>query len=131
MIKLSNKWWYALKAVLFVAKNKWNIVKIKEISGSQYISETLLRRIIADLERHWVLKTFKWRNGGVVLWKELNRLSVYDVLLAVWEELGITDCTKGLECDRQHDCSTTNLLWNMQKSFNGILKLQTLDKIVK
>lgn len=131
MIKLSNKWWYALKAVLFIAKNPESLVKIKDISVDQAISETLLRRIVADLERQGILKTFKWRNGWIKLWKELKEISVYDILLAIWEELGITDCTKWLDCDRQHDCSTTWLLGSMQKSFNAILKLQTLDKIIK
>jgi hypothetical protein len=36
-----------------------------------------------------------------------------------------------LICDNSDVCSTTLLLWNLQKSFNWILKLQTLDKIIK
>lgn len=131
MLKLSKKWSYALKAVLYIAKSREELVKIKDISEYEKISEALLRRIIAELERYNVLKTIKWRNWGVSLWRELKEISVYDILFSVWEELGIRDCTKWIDCVKSDTCSTTTLLWSLQKWFNGILKLHTLDKIVK
>ena len=130
MIKLSKKWSYALKAIIFIAKNK-NLVKIKDISVNEEISENLLRRIIADTEKSWLVKTIKWRNWWVKLWKELNKISIFDILESTWEELGITECTKWEECININNCSTTNILWNLQKWFNYILKINTLDKIIK
>lgn len=130
MIKLSKKWWYAIKAVIFIANSK-ELVHIIDISKYEWISESLLRRIIADLDKSWVLLTIKWRNWWIRLWRDINNISVYDILNSVWEELWITDCTKWLMCSKSDSCSTTSLLWNLQKGFNLILKLQTLDKIIK
>ena len=131
MLKLSKKWWYALKAVLYIAEREQELIKIIDISNKLSISESLLRRIISALERSNVLITVKGRLWGVKLWNELSKISLYDILNSVWEELWITDCTKWLICDNSDICSTTLLLWNLQKSFNWILKLQTLDKIIK
>lgn len=131
MIKLSNSWSYALKSVLYIANNSPNLVKIKNISLSQDISESLLRRIISELEKSWILETIRWRDGWVKLAKEVNRISVYDVLFAVWEELGIRDCTKWIECCNSETCLTSDLLWWLQKWFNSLLKMYTLDKIIK
>jgi len=131
MLKLSKKWWYALKAVFFIAENNSGLIKIIDLSNSLNISESLLRRIISDLDKSWILITIKWRVGGVKLGMDFKDISVYDILNSVWEELWITDCTKWLICENSEHCSTTELLWNLQKSFNGILKLQTLDKIIK
>jgi len=130
MLKLSKKWWYALKAVLYIAENNDQLFKIIDLSTDLDISESLLRRIISDLDRWWVLLTVKGRTGWVKLWKKLKDISVFDILFLVWEELWITECTKWEFCANIDNCVTTNLLWNLQKSFNWILKLQTLDKIV-
>ena len=131
MLKLSKKWSYALKAIIFIAENQEKLLKIIDISKELKISESLLRRIIAEMEKSWILITSKWRNWGVWLWMELNQISVYDVLNSVGEELWISECTKWIFCENNNNCNTTELLSNIQKSFNWILKLQTLDKIIK
>ena len=131
MLKLSKKWWYALKAVLYIVENEKELIKIVDLSKDLKISESLLRRIISDLDKSGILLTIKGRMWGVKLWMELKDISVYDILNSIWEELWITDCTKWLMCENSEECSTTSLFWNLQKSFNWILKLQTLDKIIK
>lgn len=130
MIRLSKKWSYALKAVIYVAKNN-GLVKITDISASADISEGMVRRIVADLEKSGIFSTVKWRNWGVELWKSVHEISVYDILYSIWEELWITECTRGEFCDRVDDCSTTYLLGNIQKWFHSLLKMNTLDKIIK
>lgn len=131
MIKLSKKWSYALKSVLYIAEQKAELVKILDISISLDISESLLRRIVSELEKSAILMTVKWRKWWVRLWMNLSGISVYDILNSVWEELSISDCTSWKFCVKSENCSTTELFWNIQKSFNAILKLQTLDKIIK
>lgn len=131
MIKLSKKWSYTLKAMIYIAKRSPDLVKIKDISVSENISENLLRRIIAETERAWLVETIKWRTGWVKLWKETNTISVYDILKSIWEELWLTDCTKWNLCSNLWNCSTTSLLWDIQKWFNSLLKIHTLDKIIK
>ena len=131
MIKLSKKWSYALKATIYIAEKYPELVKIQDISGDLKISESLLRRIVSELEKSAILVTIKGRNWWVKLWMELSDISVYDILNSVWEELSVSDCTRWEACDNIEFCSTTDLFWNLQKSFNWILKLQTLDKIIK
>lgn len=128
MIKLSKKWWYAIKATLFISDSEW-LVKISDISESQSIPESLLRRVISDLEKSGIVITIKWRSWWVKLGMEKHHISLYDILNSVWEELWITDCTKWVLCKNEDHCRTTNVFSNLQKSFNGILKLHTLDKM--
>ena len=130
MIKLSQTWGDALKAGCYIA-DRGEIVQIKDIVAHEWMSETSLRRIIPDLHKAGILIAKQWRGGGVMLGMNTNQISVYDILLAVWEELGLTDCTKDIYCERKDDCYTTDVLWNLQRGFNSLLKMQTLDKIVK
>lgn len=131
MIKLSKKWDYAIKSIIYLAKNQNNILKISDISNELKISEAFLRRIINDFEKSWILKTIKWRNWGVTFHRELNEINLYDILNIIWEDLNISDCTAGHNCSMQNVCLTTDVFKWLQKGFNGILRLYTLDKIVK
>lgn len=131
MLKLSKKWSYAVKAVIYIA-NAWDkLVKVWDIAKDEDISESLLRRIISDLEKVHILSTVKWRNWGVRLGKLPTQISTYDILESIWEELSITDCTKWIDCDKHSSCSTTSLFWSLQTGFNTLLKIYTLDKIIK
>lgn len=132
MLKLSKKWNYALKTIIYLANSGNNsFLKIATISKYLNISESLLRRIISELEKSGIVKTTKGRNWWIQIWRNFSEISVFDVLLAVDEELGITDCTKWLFCENQQNCDTTTVYKNLQKWFNWILKLYTLDKIAK
>lgn len=129
MIKLSNKWDYAMKSILYLLKNESKYVKISDIAKDLDISESLLRRIVASLHKTWLVYTVKWRNWWLRLWKLPSEISVYDVLDSVWEELWISDCTKWIYCDKKDNCSTTSIYWTIQKWLNWVLKLYTLDKL--
>ena len=130
MIKLSQTWDDALKALCYIA-DKGDLVQIRDIVASQWMSETCLRRIIPDLHKAGILVAKQWRWGGVMLGMNPNQISLYDIFLAVGEEIWLTDCTKDIYCDKKDDCYTTDVLWNLQRGFNSLLKMQTLDKIVK
>jgi Rrf2 family protein len=130
MIKLSKKWSIALKAVINIAK-KEKLAKITDISEEEKISLWMLRRVIPELEKVWILETIQWRNWWIKLAKKIYQISVFDILFAVWEELWISDCTKWLECENSNNCWTEALLWNLQKWFNTLLNIYTLDKIIK
>lgn len=131
MLKLSKKWSYAVKAVIYIAVYWEWLVRVSDIAKNEDISESLLRRIISDLEKVHILETTKGRNWGVKLWKLPNQISTYDILESIWEELSITDCTRWEYCDKHSLCSTTNLFWSLQTWFNTLLKIYTLDKILK
>lgn len=129
MLKLSKKWSYAIKAIIYIAKAT-EIVKVSDIAKQENISESLLRRIIADLEKTDILFTVKWRNGWVKLWKEINKISVYDILKSVWENLSIRDCTWWIECKNTNKCPTIKFYTTLQSWFSSLLKMYTLDKIM-
>lgn len=131
MIKLSKTGSYALRSVVHIAKHGSGLVTIWEIAQKQEISENLLRRIISQLEKAGILATTKGRNGGIQLGKSPESISVYDILKAVGEELGISECTRGEHCEREDYCVTTHILWSLQKGFTALLKMHTVDKIIK
>ena len=70
MLKLSKKWNYALKTIIYLANSGNNsFLKIATISKDLNISESLLRRIISELEKSGIVKTAKGRNWWIQIWK--------------------------------------------------------------
>jgi len=130
MIKLSKKWNYALKSVIFIATKNPQLLKIKNISDELNISESLLRRIIADLEKTDILETVKWRNWGVKMKKDLAKTNIFDILVSVGEDMTISSCTSGMHCTNRHKCLTSNIFQNLQTGLHSLLKMQTLNKII-
>jgi len=130
MIKLSQTWDDALKALCYIADTWW-LVQIKDIVTYEWMSETCLRRIIPDLHKAWILLSKQWRGWWVALAMSPEKISLYDIFLAVWEEIWLTDCTKDIYCEKKSNCYTTDVLGNLQRWFNSLLKMQTLDKIIK
>lgn len=130
MIRLSQIWFYSLQASIYVAKHTWELVKIRDIAADQKISESLLRRIVAELEKSWIVTTVRGRSGGIMLAKAPNMISIYDILESIWEELGIRDCTKWVYCESKTSCATTEILTSIQRGFNSLLKMNTLDKFI-
>lgn len=130
MIKLSKKWYYSIKTVIYLAEND-SFLKISEIANSLEISESLLRRIISELEKSWIVKTVKWRNWWISIWKELKNISIFDILISIWEELWIVECSMWKFCDKSDGCGEKDIYNMLQKWFNWVLKLYTIDKILK
>lgn len=129
MIKLSKKWDYGLKAISYLATKKWQLVKISEIAQELSLSENFLRKIVNDFEKSWLIKTIKGRNGGVILDRELKSISLYDIFSSLGEDLSITNCTSGASCKNEESCVTTKTLKSLQKWFNSLLKINTLENL--
>jgi len=130
MIKLSASGDYAIKSVIYIAESDLDLVKIKDISKDLGISEGFLRRIIASLEKWWILTSVKWRNGGVKLSKDKDKISLFWILSASWEDMFLTWCTEGKDCPHKEWCNSTKAFNSLQKGFNSLLKLHTLDRII-
>ena len=73
MLKLSKKWNYALKTIIYLANSGNNsFLKIATISKDLNISESLLRRIISELEKSGIVKTTKGRNWWIQIWNNFS-----------------------------------------------------------
>jgi Rrf2 family transcriptional regulator, nitric oxide-sensitive transcriptional repressor len=67
----------------YIADRSPELVQIKDISMDQGISESHLRLVIADLANAGIVLTKQGRYGGVELAKPPEKITVFDILLAV------------------------------------------------
>jgi len=131
MIKISKKWDYILKAIIFLASNKNKVYKIQDIALKLNIPLSLLRKLLNDSEKNNIIKSIKWRNWWVFFDRDLKEVSVYDILFSIKEDLNISNCSWWIPCSNIENCNTTKVFLWLQKWFTALLKLYTLDKIIK
>lgn len=122
MLKISSSGEYALLLVKHLTHNPW-IHTISAISEKLVIKEPFLRKTTNKLEKANIITSHKGRYGGIELVKK--DISVYDILLAVWEDLNITVCSWG-NCSSASTCGIVPTIANIQRGFDTILKITRL-----
>ncbi len=122
MLKISSSWEYSLLLVKYLSQNPGTHT-IAFVSEKLSIKEPFLRKITNKLEHTGIIVSHKGRYGGIELLKK--DISVYDILLAVWEDLNITVCSGG-ECSSSANCGISPTIANIQRGFDTILKITRL-----
>lgn len=80
---ISTKSQYALKAMVYIALHNNELVKIKDISKREGISQKYLEQVISLLVKSRLLRSYRGNNGGYSLIKNVDDYNVYEIILAV------------------------------------------------
>lgn len=130
-MKLSTKGRYGVKAMVDLAIHYGGEpISIKTISKRQNISEYYLEQLFAPLRKANLIKSIRGSQGGYVLNKEPENITVADIMDILEGPIEIADCIEGATCNNI-DCCATKLLWQKIKdSIDSVMKLVTLQDIV-
>lgn len=130
-MKLSTKGRYGVKAMVDLAIHYGEApVSIKSISQRQNISEYYLEQLFSSLRKAKLIKSIRGAQGGYVLNKLPEEISVADVIDVLEGPIEISDCVEGAICHNV-DCCATRLLWQKIKtSIEEVTNSVTLKDIV-
>ena len=105
-----------------------------EIAGAMNVSANYLSATIAKLRDAGILETFGGCNGGCRLMKPIESISLYDVVIAMEQQIAISRC---MEKDArvckgcvQPDCGVRAAFDVLQKGLIEQLKLTTIADLV-
>lgn len=132
-MKISTKGIYALEAMIDLGLySKENVESIKNIAVRRKISEKYLEQIISALKKAGLIKSTRGAGGGYQIAKELDEITVYEILEAVEKNLipmeclyKETDCA--IECDKCGTRGFWNCLWG---SIESVVKEVSLDMLI-
>lgn len=106
-MKISTRGRYGLKAMVDIAANsKEGCVSLKSIAERTNLSESYLEQLIAPLKKAGLVKSTRGANGGYILGRNAEDISVGDVLRVVEGPLELVECLKGGESCGMGDCSS-------------------------
>lgn len=132
-MKISTKGRYGLKAMVDLAVNSVNdSVTLKSISQRQNISEGYLEQIFSSLRKEGLVKGRKGSQGGYVLAKSMNEITVGNILRALEGELVVVerDDAEVVNEDKLDNCIRNNVWDRLNKSINDIVDSVTLEDLV-
>ena len=135
MLKLSKKTEYALMAVKFMAmKPDYHSATAKEISDGYNIPYDLLSKVLQQLTKKNVIKSYQGIKGGYSLIKTPNDLTLIDVISAVEPNYQITECMQNgsndKDCTYFDCCMIRDPLARVQKEIDKLFRSVTIHQIL-
>lgn len=133
-MRISTKGRYALRMLIDLAEHKdGGYVSLKDIAERQGISKKYLEQIISVFNQTDLLKANRGAQGGYMLAKSEENITVGEVLRLTEGTLSpapcIDQCSEG--CERSADCATLPVWQGLYKVINDYLDGITLRDIVE
>lgn len=131
-MRITTKGRYAIRAIVNMASNKENKpISIKSISNSEELSPIFLEQIFTKLKKAGITESVRGASGGFRLAKELEQITVLDVLEAVEEGVVLAPCTSGDgSCERSVDCGLANFWYDTEQGIRDQLQKQSIQSIM-
>lgn len=133
-MKLSTKGRYGLRAMLDMAlSEETGPIASHTIAQRQDISERYLEQLLIPLKQAGLVKSIRGSQGGYVLGRAPQDISVGDIIRVLEGPLAPVDCVNELnpeDCKRADAC-VTRLIWTkVRDSIADILDSYTLADLV-
>ncbi len=128
-MKVSTKGRYALRLMINIAsRTDGKPVSIKDIAGAENISDKYLEQIIALLNSGGLVRSIRGPQGGYLLRKSPEEITVGMVLRLTEGTLSPVPCVEDEEtyCDREANCATINLWRRLNKAISDIIDTTTI-----
>ncbi|MDD5618473.1 MAG: Rrf2 family transcriptional regulator [Candidatus Omnitrophica bacterium] len=132
-MKLVNKnIHYAVKSLLYFAKNSDRVVSVNELVKKLNMRRAFLRRILQALSKYGILKSLKGYNGGFMLNRKPDKIRVIDIVNIFHDETNIIGCLLEKDiCLHPNKCLLMRKMKEIEFQFNSTLRLLTVAKLLK
>ena len=107
MIKVNRLTDYATLIICEMATKKGEIISAKILSEKTKISETTVIKLLKMMLKKDIIKSHRGTSGGYKLIKELDEISILDVVEAIEGEIALTLCGKD-NASNQNNCEYSN-----------------------
>lgn len=133
-MKISTKGRYALRLMLDLAQhNSGELIRIKDVSSRQKISEKYLEQIVTVLKRAGYVKSLRGAQGGYRLAKEPKEYTVGMILRLTEGNVAPVSCLEDEEnqCSRAGECITLRLWSMLDDAIKGVIDQVTLADMLE
>lgn len=130
-MRLTTKGRFAVTAMIDLAlRHGQGPVTLAGISDRQRISLSYLEQLFGKLRRHALVESVRGPGGGYCLAKELEDISVADIIQAVDEPLDTTKCGGEGNCHDDLPCMTHELWTSLNARIFDYLQSVSLAQLV-
>lgn len=134
-MKLSTKGRYGLRAMVDIAQQQENgPVAIHTIAQRQNLSSRYLEQLLIPLKQAGLVKSLRGAQGGYVLGKSSEKISVGDIIRVLEGPIAPVDCVNQLnpdECRRAEHCVTRKVWTRLRDTMTEVLDSYTLQDLAR
>ena len=134
-MKINTKCHYGTRAMLEIARNyeDGTPIKCKDITASQGLPCSYLQNILLELRGAGLLIAERGPNGGFVLSRPPNTITVYDIVSALTgNDASSVQCLRSdCTCENQTECISKQVWIAMQKAQDEVLKKFDLQSLIE
>lgn len=133
MFQINRKTDYAVRVLLALAKRPLGSrLSTQVIQSEMRVPRPFLQRIVAELARAGLLRTFLGPRGGLELARPAAQINLLHIWEAIEGPLLISDCLKGPgECPLDHGCPVHHRWGRIQAFLTQELQAATLEKLAQ
>ena len=129
-MKLTTKGRYAIIAMLDLAMYGDALpVPLRDVSNRQNISLSYLEQLFSKLRLSTLVKSIRGPGGGYILDKDASEINLYQIIIAVDENIDQTQCGGAMNCNNDKPCLTHFIWLDLNKKINDYMKGITLNDI--
>ena len=131
-MKLSTKGRYGLKAMFELSINqKDGPVPLKLIARNQNISDQYLEQIFSKLRKANLVQSVRGAQGGYLLAKGANNITVGDILTVLEGPISLSDCVLDEDICENSSICVTKVVWEkIKKGIDEVVDSITLQDMI-
>ena len=130
-MRLTTKGRYAVTAMLDLAfHSRVKPVTLTEIATRQTISLSYLEQLFSRLRRARMVVGVRGPGGGYKLSRGAEEISISDIILAVDEQVDLTNCEQKSNCQNGQPCLTHDLWMGLSDTVRNYLDGITLKQLL-
>ena len=135
-MKISTKGRYSVTALYELALRRGEgAVPLKSVAQSQGLSESYLEQLMVPLRRAGLVQSVRGAQGGYVLARAPEAITIGDIIQAVEGPIALVDClltsadSSKQPCERACECVTRGVWEKVCDSINSVLNNITLSDL--
>ena len=131
-MKLTTKGRYAVTAMLDLSlHNKEGPVSLADISKRQDISLSYLEQLFSKLRKRGLVVSMRGPGGGYSLSDAPSEIAISNIILAVDENVDVTNCGGASDCQQTKGCLTHDLWADLSGRIQSFLDDITLEDMMQ
>lgn len=131
-MRLTKQSTYAVRALIYCAKNDPNLSQVRAIANAYGISESFLFKLIKPLVENGLLETVRGRRGGIRLARSAASITLLDSIQLTEESFDFSECLEDEDgpCPLIGHCSIHQALASALRAFQEQLASKTVADLV-
>lgn len=134
-MRLSTRGHYGLKAMFDLAQHYGTEpIPLKTVAERQNISENYLEQLIATLRKTGLVKSVRGSQGGYILARDPEKITVGDIIRVMEGPIAPVDCVSEIEpaeCDQADYCITRSVWARVRDSLAELMDSISLADMLR